>query len=85
MEDLVGYLMNLADDMQGRLAHGAVGPAVLTEVVQQLRKITDVLETGAPIFQVPANSQSPRPTREALPRPSQSGVSSPTTRSRFDS
>jgi hypothetical protein len=66
MEDLVCYLMNLADDLQGWLVHGMVAPEVLPKVVQELREIAESLETGAPVTPTPAIPQPPRRARRTL-------------------
>jgi hypothetical protein len=69
LEDLVCYLMNLADDLKGWLAQGIVAPEVLPQVIQELREIAEALETGAPVSPIPAIPPSPRPARHALSRP----------------
>ena len=48
-EDLVCYLMNLADDLQAWVAQGVVPPEVLVQVPRELRKIAEALETRAPV------------------------------------
>lgn len=68
MEDLVCYLMNLADDLEGWLAHGLVVPEVLPKVIQELREIAEALETGASVSPIPAIPQPPRRGHHALPR-----------------
>src|SRR5215472_18270222 len=69
LEDLVCYLMNLADDLKGWLAQGMVAAEVLPQVIQELREIAAALETGAPVSPIPAIRPSPRPARHALSRP----------------
>jgi hypothetical protein len=66
MEDLVCYLMNLADDLQGWLVHGMVVPEVLPKVIQELREIAEALETGASVSPMPAIPQPPRRAGRAL-------------------
>jgi hypothetical protein len=68
MEDLVCYLMNLADDLQGWLVHGLVVPEVLPKVIQELREVAEALETGASVSPIPAIPQPPRRGRRAVPR-----------------
>jgi len=68
VEDLVCYLMNLADDLQGWLAHGVVARKVLPQLIQELREIAEALETGAPVSPFPEIPQSPRPAPRALSR-----------------
>ena len=68
LEDLICYLMNLADDLQTWLAQGAVAPEVLPQVSVELREIAEALETGEPISPIPAVPVSPRPRRHALSR-----------------
>ena len=67
VEDLVCYVMNLADDLQAWLAEGMVAPEVLPQVVQELREIAEDLETGRPVWPAPATSHPP-PPRHALAR-----------------
>ena len=66
VEDLVCYLMNLADDLNAWLAQGMVAPEVLPQVIQELREIAEALETEAPVQPIPAIPQPPRPARSAL-------------------
>ena len=66
VEDLVCYLMNLADDLNAWLAQGVVAPEVLPQVIQELREIAEALETGAPVWPIPAIPQPPRRARYAL-------------------
>jgi hypothetical protein len=66
VEDLVCYLMNLADDLNAWLAQGMVAPEVLPQVIQELREIAEALATGAPVWPIPAIPQPPRPARYAL-------------------
>jgi hypothetical protein len=68
VEDLVCYLMNLADDLKAWLAQGTVAPEVLPQVIQELREIAEALETGAPVSPIPAIPHSPRPARHTLSR-----------------
>lgn len=68
LEDLICYLMNLADDLQTWLAQGTLAPEVLPQVIAELREIAEALETGAPISPIPAIPPSPRPPRHALSR-----------------
>jgi len=66
VEDLVCYLMNFADDLNAWLAQGMVTPEVLTQVIQELREIAEALETGAPVWPIPA---IPQPPRRRAPHP----------------
>jgi hypothetical protein len=59
--DLVCYLMNLADGLQKWLAQGRVS-AVLPQVIVELRKIAEALESGAPISPITAIPLPPRPS-----------------------
>ena len=59
--DLVCYLMNLADGLQKWLAQGRVS-AVLPQVIVELRKIAEALESGAPISPIKAIPLPPRPS-----------------------
>lgn len=69
VRDLACYFMNLADDLEEWLAAGALPPEVLSQVVQELREILEALETGAPIWPVPAILLPPhRARRRALSR-----------------
>jgi hypothetical protein len=68
VEELVCYLVNLADDLQKWLAHGTFGPEVLPQVIEELREIAGALETGAPIPAIPEIPLPPRHTRRAFPR-----------------
>jgi len=68
VEDLVCYLMNLADDLQAWLAQGVVPPEVLAQVPRELREIAEGLETGAPVSPMPAIPGPPRPPRHASSR-----------------
>ena len=68
VEDLVCYLMNLADDLQAWLAQGVVPPEVLAHVPRELREIAEGLETGAPVLPMPAIPGPPRPPRHASSR-----------------
>jgi hypothetical protein len=43
--NLVCYLMNLTDNLQKWLAQGAVAPVVLPQVIEELRKIAEALNT----------------------------------------
>ena len=67
-EDLVCYLVNLADDLQKWLAHGTFDPEVLPQVIEQLREIAGALKTGAPILAIPEIPVPPRPTDRAFSR-----------------
>jgi hypothetical protein len=67
VEELVCYLMNLADDLQQWLARGNV-TEVLPEVREELLDIAKALESGAPISAIPAIPVPPRATRAASPR-----------------
>ncbi len=51
-EELICYLMNLADDLRKWLAHGTV-PEVLPEVSEELRSIAKALDSGAWISAIP--------------------------------
>jgi hypothetical protein len=68
VDDLVCYLMKLADDLQAWLAEGMVAPEVLPQVVQELREVAEDLESGAPVWPAPAISLPPRPPRLAFAR-----------------
>jgi hypothetical protein len=68
VEDLVCYLMNLADDLQAWLAQGVFPPEALARVPRELREIADALETGASVWPMPAVPMPPRPLRHALSR-----------------
>jgi hypothetical protein len=57
--------MNLADDLQKWLAQGRVSE-VLPQVIVELRKIAEALDTGAPISPITAIPLPPRPTRRAF-------------------
>jgi hypothetical protein len=65
VEDLVCYLMNLADDLQAWVAQGAVPPEVLAQVPRELREIAEALETRAPVSPMPAIPRPPHPPRRA--------------------
>jgi hypothetical protein len=67
-EDLVCYLVNLADDLQKWLAHGTFDPEVLPHVIEELREIAGALESGAPIPAITEIPVPPRPTRRAFSR-----------------
>ena len=60
VEDLVCYLMNLADDLNAWLEQGMVAQEVLPQVIQELREIAEALETGAPVWPIPEIPQPPR-------------------------
>jgi hypothetical protein len=64
--DLVCYLMNLTDDLQKWLAEGAVAPEVLPQVIEELRRIAEALNTGTPISPIPAIPLPPCTTRHAF-------------------
>jgi hypothetical protein len=68
VEDLVCYLMNLADDLQAWLAQGVVPPEMLAQVPRELREIAEALESGAPESAMPAIPGPPRPPRHASSR-----------------
>jgi hypothetical protein len=68
MSDLVCYLMNLADDLQKWLAHGAIDREVLPQVREELQEIAEALDTGAPISPIPAIPVPPQPTRRGVSR-----------------
>lgn len=59
VDDLVCYLLNLADCLEGALAQGIVTPQMLPQVIQELRGIAEALETGAPVRPIPGISQAP--------------------------
>jgi hypothetical protein len=61
VENLVCYLMNLADDLNAWLAQGMITPEVLPQVIQELREIAEALEAGAPVSPIPAIPPPPRP------------------------
>lgn len=67
-ENLVCYLVNLADDLQRWLQHGTIAPDVLARVREELREIADALDTGASVPEIP---EIPRPPgrRPSAPRP----------------
>jgi len=60
VEDLVCYLMNLADDLQAWVAQGVVPSVVLAQVPRELREIAEALETRAPVSPMPAIPRRPR-------------------------
>lgn len=68
MNDLVCYLLNLADDLQQWLAQGSIDPEVLSQVHEELSAIAKALDTGAPISPMPAIPGPPRQTRCGLSR-----------------
>lgn len=63
VEDLVCYLMNLADDLQRWLAHGSVAPEVLRQVREELQQVVAALDNGASISPMPAIPLPPRAVR----------------------
>lgn len=67
-QDVICYLMNLADDLQQWLSQGTVAVELLPQVGRELREIADALDTGAPIPQVPGIPLTPRETCAASPR-----------------
>lgn len=62
VEELVCYLMNLADDFQKWLAYGKV-TEVLPQVSQELRNVAKALDTGNWISAVPEIPVPSRPVR----------------------
>jgi hypothetical protein len=66
-EDLVCYLMTLADDLQTWIAANAVAE-VLPQVSEELRKLAEALNTGAPISPIPTIPLPPRQARPAFSR-----------------
>jgi hypothetical protein len=66
MENLVCYLVNLADDLQAWLAHGSVASEVLQQVREELQEIVAALGTGRSIAPMPAIPLPPRPARRDL-------------------
>lgn len=64
-EELICYLMNLADDLQKWLAHGTVTPEVLRQVSEELRDVAKALDSGALISPIPEIPLPPRRTRTA--------------------
>lgn len=60
LEDLVCYLINLAHDLEARLAQRTVTREVLQQVVHELREIAEALEAGAPVSPIPSIPQSRR-------------------------
>ena len=58
--------MNLSDDLQKWLAQGAVAPEVLPQLIEELRRIAEALNTGAPISPIPAIPLPPGTTRHAF-------------------
>jgi hypothetical protein len=61
-------LVNLADDLQKWLAHGAIDPEVLPQVREELAAIRAALGTRAPISPIPAIPLPPRPARPDFSR-----------------
>jgi hypothetical protein len=61
--DLVCYLLNLSDDLEKWLAHGAIPAEVLAQVREELREIADALGTGILIPQIPEIPIPPHPRR----------------------
>jgi hypothetical protein len=68
VENLVCYLMNLADDLQAWLAQGMAPPEVLARVPRELREIAEALETGVPVSPIPAIPGPPCQPRHAPSR-----------------
>jgi hypothetical protein len=62
-ENLVCYLINLADDLQQWIGADTIDPEVLPQVAAELREIVEALDTGASIPQVPETLLPPRHTR----------------------
>jgi hypothetical protein len=52
-QELICYLMNLADDLQRWISHETLDPEVLPQVAAELREIAGALDTGAVIAAVP--------------------------------
>jgi hypothetical protein len=68
VQDLVCYLMNLADDLQAWLSQGVARPEVLAQVLRELREIAEALETGAAVSPILAIPGPPCQPRHALSR-----------------
>ena len=68
VEDLVCYLVNLADDLLAWLAQGVAPPEVLAQVPRELREIAEALETGAQVSPIPAIPGPPCQPRHAPSR-----------------
>jgi hypothetical protein len=66
-EELICYLVNLADDLRKWLAHGTVTD-VLPEVSEELRCIAKALDSGAWISAIPEIALPPRSPRGASSR-----------------
>jgi hypothetical protein len=61
VENLVCYLVNLADDLQGWLVRGNISPGVVARVCREFREIADALEAGTFIQQMPEIPVPPAP------------------------
>jgi hypothetical protein len=68
VSDLVGYLVNLADDLQQWLHHGSIAADVVLQVRSELQEVATALETGASISPVPAIPVPPHRARQRSPR-----------------
>ncbi|MCA1584990.1 MAG: hypothetical protein LC791_09535 [Acidobacteria bacterium] len=68
LSDLACYLVNLANDLQQWLAHGAIDPDVLPQVREELQEIVKALDTGESISPIPAIPPPPPPRRRGLSR-----------------
>jgi hypothetical protein len=68
VENLVCYLMNLADDLQAWLAQGVAPPEVLAQVPRELRELAEALETGVAVSPIPAMPGPPCQPRHAPSR-----------------
>lgn len=68
LSDLACYLVNLANDLQQWLAHGAIDPEVLPQVREELQEIVKALDTGESISPIPAIPPPPPPRRRGLSR-----------------
>jgi hypothetical protein len=53
LTNLVCYLLNLADDLGGWIAHGTVDRDLTAQVGEELREIAQALHTGAPVSPMP--------------------------------
>ena len=59
LSELVGYLMTLAENLEGWLVNGIITPQFVAQLIHDLRTIANALETGASISPIPTIPQSP--------------------------